>query len=240
MSDDFLIRSAPQVPAGLEDRIGARLAEPTTLPPRRPWGIRGALQWSRSHRVLAIAIGVALLGACSTGLLRLAGFVFEQRAEPPAPPPAGAHPVAQQAVSRTEALAAIGFKVRIPTWSPEGYGLSDAAMVTLPEEQSPVSEAWQVWLFWEKDAWHQVLLLAFPSEYYRGDALPFGPASVEEITVNGEPAAAVRGNWAPVAGGRWEETLGGNVLWARDGTMYWLQSAWVSLEDLVRMADSQP
>jgi len=240
VNDDFLIRSGPEIPPRLEARIRERLAG---LPasPGRGWrksrGFREAREWLGMHRALALAIGLIVLAGCATGLVRIAGFVFEEGSEPPATPPAGAVPVPQRVVSRGEAMAALSFEVRLPTWAPEGYELTDQVMVTLPEDQASLTEAWQLWLHWENDAGQQVLLLAFPSEYYRGDALEFGPAAVEEIVLDGTPAAAVRGNWGV---GRWEERLGGNVLWVRGDTAYWLQAAWVSLEDLLRMAESQP
>jgi hypothetical protein len=194
----------------------------------------------KGHRLLAIALGLALLASCANGLVRIAGFVFDDSGEPPAETPAGAVPASQRAVSREEAMAALTFEVRLPSWAPEGYELTDGAWVTLPQDQAPLADAWQVWLYWENNARQQVLLLAFPEEHYRGDALEFGRAAVEEIVVNGSPAAAVRGNWGGADRGTWVEALGGNVLWTRGGTTYWLQSAWVSLEDLVRMAESQP
>ncbi len=242
MSDEFLVRSAPPVPTGLDERVRARLTAPRTPPARlwcHPQRVR-ALRWLRGHRLLAIAAGVALLAGCATGLVRIAGFVFDDSGQPPEEPPAGAVPASKRKVSREEAIAALTFEVRLPTWAPEGYELTDRSMLTLPEDQSPLTDAWQVWLYWQNDAGEQVLLLAFPSDHYRGDALEFGPAAAEEIIVNGGPAAVVRGNWGGADGKTWVEALGGNVLWSQGGTTYWLQGAWVSIDDLIRMAESQP
>ena len=241
MNDDFLYMAQPAIPEGLEERIRERIM---TLKVRPGGGrgsrgvLRGAMAWCSQHRVLAAAGVVLLLAACAAGIARgIGGFAFLQSAQPPEAAPEGVEPVPLRGVSRAEALAALSFEVRMPTWVPEGYELSDQAMVTLPAEGSPLSEAWQVWLQWETREGSCILLLAFPSVYYRGDALRFGPESVEEIDLGGRSGAAVRGNWSR-NWTVWNESAGGNVLWVQGDTAYWLQSAWVDLEDLARMARS--
>jgi hypothetical protein len=234
MSDDFLYASRPAVPDGLEEAVWRRLLA------LREGGARerrlaGALSWVERHRAAAIVAGLVLLAGCTAGVLRAGGFVFRESVEQPAPPGTDVVAVPQRVVAREEALAEIPFEVRLPTWVPQGYALSDRAMVTLPEEGSPISEAWQVWLYWERDGGSVILFLAFPSEHYRGDELSFGPESAEEIEIAGQPAAAVRGNWV---GSTWYPNAGGNVLWVSGDTAYWLQSTWVPLEDLIRIAES--
>jgi hypothetical protein len=244
MSDEFLIRARPTLPEGLEARVLARIAaaRARSWPDgRRQHDLQEALSWLRANRLLAIVAGVLLLVGCTTGLLRIAGFVFEPVEAHPTPLP-GVEPVPQRTVPRDQALGAIRFQVDLPTWAPQGFELTDQATVTLPENDAGLEEAWQLWLYWENEIGSDLLLLAFPAEFYRGDALPFGPGAVEEIDLNGIPAAVVRGNWAPrgAEGVTWEASLGGNVLWVRGETAYWLQSRSVSLDDLIRMAASVP
>ena len=242
MNDRFLTMMELPIPAGLEDRIRERIA---ALESGRD-AIRGKgrvlgriVRWSTQHGAVAAGAGLLFLAACTAGIVKIGGFMFAQGATPLVEPPEGVEAVPQRMVSRAEALEAVTFEVGLPTWVPEAYEMTDEAMVTLPSADAPLSEAWQVWLYWEAREGSYILLVAFPSAYYRGDAAQFGPESVQEVDLAGVRGAAVRGNWSG-SGRTWNESAGGNVLWVRGDTAYWIQSSWVQLEDLVHMARSVP
>jgi hypothetical protein len=240
VNDEFLANLELEVPQDLEGRIKMRIRELEGKGDNRrtrDWFHGQVLPRTSRHKALAIAMALILLAACAAGIVRIGGFVIAEGTEPPGEPPAGVEPVPQEIVARSEALEAAPFEVGLPEWVPEGYGPTDRAMVTLPSDGAPLSEAWQVWVYWETREGASILLVAFPSELYRGDALPFGPESAEEVDVEGLEGAAIRGNWGG-DGTEWRESAGGNVLWVRGETAYWLQSTSVSLDDLVRMARS--
>ncbi len=242
VNDEFLTKLRPRVPPDLEARIRQRiraLQREDDDPHKGQWAARRAMDWARCHKAIAIGLTLTLLAACAAGLVRIGGFAIAEGTEPPVEPPEGVEPATQEMVDRMEALAAVSFEVGLPEWVPEGYGMTERAMVTLPSEGSPLSDAWQVWLYWESREGSSVLLVAFPSVRYRGDALRFGPGSGQEVDLGGVRGAAIRGNWG-VDGKVWHESAGGNVLWVRGDTAYWLQSSSVDLEELVRMARSVP
>lgn len=241
MNDGFLYAARPHVPAGLREAVIRRLyvLRQRELEAYRVWRLSGTVAaFIARHRWLAIFALVLVLAACTIGVLRVGRLAFSEVEQLPTEIPNGSVAVPQRLLPVDEVLHGVAFEFGLPSWAPDGYVLSDEAMVTLPEEASRLDEAWQVWLSWRipgDSVGRNVLLLAYPAEYEGSYPVPVGPGAVETVWVGGEKAAVVHGNWI---GGKWEESMGGNVRWIAGETAYWLQSAWVHVDDLVKMASS--
>jgi hypothetical protein len=62
---------------------------------------------------------------------------------------------------------------------------------------------------------------------------------VQEVQVNGQPAALVEGGWDADTG-QWNREAARMLNWMKGSEMYQLHSPGVSVEDLIRMAESIP
>lgn len=235
MSDHFMYAHRPAIPSGIEQRVKVRVMQARTM---RKGPIRDGLEWATQHRLAAVVLLLLLLGACSVGVVRVGGFTFVGlKGTPPETAEPTPHPAFQELVPRTDALSQAPFEVSTPSWVPTGFAPRDRAMVTVPARGASASLAWQVWLYWDRGSYEEILLLAFPTKYYRGASIYLEPGVVRNVDLGGITGAAVQGNWRPNSD-EWVESAGGNVLWVQGDTAYWLQSWWVSLEDLERMAES--
>lgn len=241
MIDDFLYQARPEIPPELAGTILARLNRLSKEPAAVRWYTLAAhsmAKFAAQHKLLATLIVLTLLAACGVGITRIGKLALREVLEYPQETEAVASPVLQRLIPLSEALEDVSFEFRLPAWIPEGYQLREQALVTLPGPNTDVSEAWQVWLYWQKvtaAGVQEVLFLAYPSKYEAGVPVPVGSGSVEAVEIDGNPAALIRGNWL---GSRWEETLGGSLRWVDGETAYWLTSAWVSPDDLLKMAES--
>ena len=63
--------------------------------------------------------------------------------------------------------------------------------------------------------------------------------SVEEVQVNGQPAALVDGGW-DADSGQWDRDSAIILSWMKGEEMYQLHASGTSVEDLIRMAESIP
>lgn len=62
---------------------------------------------------------------------------------------------------------------------------------------------------------------------------------VQEVQVNGQPAALVEGGW-DVDPGQWSREAARMLNWMKGNEMYQLYSPGASVEDLIRTAESNP
>ncbi len=129
----------------------------------------------------------------------------------------------------------------IPSWAPEGYRLYKDN-VYIAGAQSEEFPYLILNLNWRKSTTdHITFIVMYPlGEDDPGWYVPTGV--VEEVTVNGQPAAVVRGTWFEENGEYSVLTSPPILIWKRDGITYRLlaNNRKVSLEDLIRMAESAP
>jgi len=142
--------------------------------------------------------------------------------------------IPEETMSLDEARAVLPFDFSLPTWAPEGFVLQEGVAVALPREM-PYARLW-----WRNDDLHQSIYLEvmYPATDEQRPNWVVGPGSVEEVEVNGQPAALVHGAWNADA-----QEFGGDLLtlmWERDGVYYSLVGMEGQAEDLVRMAGSAP
>ncbi len=127
------------------------------------------------------------------------------------------------------------FPLNLPAWTPDEYALEETVSITrLPDGNMT---AMVTWLGHE----NRLMLHVYSSAQtlMREDGVAVGPRSVEEVQVNGQPAAIVRGAWN--ANTRtWGPDMLISLLWTDDARGYMLSGMdqHVGPADLIKIAES--
>lgn len=133
-----------------------------------------------------------------------------------------------QRVSVTEARKRVPYAFALPTWTPEGAVLTD---------QVEVIDGASVIMYWTTNSEHAFILRTYPPG---GGTGLVGDGSTEAVTVNGQPAALIRGMWDG-ATGQWSRPQFVTLHWTADGVTYELLAntdVGASVGDLLRIAES--
>lgn len=163
-----------------------------------------------------------------------------------------------ETMSLAEARTSLPFSFELPAWVPEGYVLNeqDVVVYDLPTEWGEGSKfiefSWEKALEEQQEVvidgetlYHTRSILHLhiewaPGSEYAGNFL-VGPGGLEELKVNGEPAALVRGAWNADTN-EWgaEEML--MLRWQKGDIVYSLSviEHGMSVEELVQVAESIP
>jgi hypothetical protein len=247
-NDDFLragrTRPRPEFTASLYRRLGPASAEP--LPTHRrffPMSLSRFLAPKRlALGLLALVAALALTLVASpvaraqlAGVLRtLGGVSFNEVDAHPGAASGAPVTVPHQTLTIAEAQSSLGFDLSLPAWAPSGYALQNDVTVFSFDNGA---------LTFARLAWYgdmgQVIGLQVESP---GSATwQVGPDSLEETTVNGQPAAVLRGMWNADTS-EWVRTSAITLSWDRGAVTYHLSSSdgSTSAQTLVQMAESIP
>lgn len=222
----------PAFAAALQERLHA-MKTPTPQPRRAPrlapyvLGGLGAL-------ALALALSPAAQAAVQQAIQTIGGMTFiTAPVSPSANQPAAAEEEVASVPSETLGLEAaqarLPYELRLPAWTPDGYvwdgqvvveDFGDAVMAHTtwsgPEnaglwmDVSPASTNWVV-----------------------------GEPGAEEVLVNGQPAGLVRGGWNADTN-QWDESFGTTLHYQHNGVRYQIHGYNLSVETLIRVAESIP
>jgi hypothetical protein len=223
MNDKFLFENRPEVNQQFADqlyqKLTTRISETEVLMNTRKQS--RSFKWQ--YALVALLITAVLLFTFSAPvrakaleLIRLvAGFNIQEQSESPLAfmdDPESTVEITVYPVL-TEQLADLlknpPFSYELPTWVPDGYTLNQ-------EIGKSVSGSW-ISLGWgSPDGLTSYELLV--EKEYNGYTLPAGEGSAEEITINGQPAYLVRGDWG--ADGQWDPRGGITIGWQLDGHFY--------------------
>ena len=239
MNDEFLtrFRKPPrrEFAAALYQRITAPMNTQRKFPFRR--------------FTFAAAIGVALIAALAfspaaraafNGLIRqIGGITYLEPEDDPNHRPlleSEVTIVPEERLSLEQARTRISFDIELPTWTPEGYSMSQTVRVTyFPHETLGTNPF--VYITWVKstDGGGQIELVVSQPVSWVIDL-----DHLEEVQINGQPAGLTGGSWNYDTGA-WDTTYNDLTLtWMHNDVMYLLRSSGASVEDLIRMADSIP
>lgn len=236
-----------QVPANLDpwDTIRARLQSDKQS---RRWTWRKPL----AHLSLALAalfLVLTIIIAASPDVRAQVGKVFKRIAGisfmqtdrlPDAEVPALV--LNGEMVSLEQARKMVPYVLELPSWVPEGFAFEkDVRVIPRGDLTSKSLGTWSVpvALVWRNGQGHAIVL---SEQLSRGwGTIQIGPNSAEEIKINGQPAVLIHGMWD----GRtkeWSHTSMLQLTWRREGVGYRLSSSdrWVSVNDLIRIAESIP
>ena len=157
----------------------------------------------------------------------------------------------RELVSLEEAQAGLDFEILMPSVLPEGYAFLGAAPT--PELPSGMPGGAKAPPDLPKTKPPQVVILVFgnsdgeglmlsemlmrtPAPAGAAVPLPAGEGSVQEVTVNGQPAQYVEGMWSPSG---WVSEGNHQLHWQNDeGIMFDLMSSTLGLDDLLPVAES--
>jgi len=249
MDDDFLYRCRPDVRPEFAESLYKTLA--STQP-----GILEPARTRHGSRFLLFAIALALFGAAlvtaiptvraqTIEFIKHIGdmtFVLVDLNRLPTPPPVptlaeGETPVGPEPTINVErALELFPIKLTLPTWIPAGYVLSDQVFFEHNKYRDSATFTWNNPRLVTPTAWN------FPISLYVGYP---GPGVGEEVprnllqetTVNGIPAAIVRGGMNGMTG-KYDIPII-RLMWIdHDATYEMTAPDSTSPEDLIRMAES--
>jgi hypothetical protein len=143
--------------------------------------------------------------------------------------------VSSNEMSLDEARAVLPFTVDLPAWVPEGYVLEET--VSIPRF---LDGKGRVFIHW--DATQKPLLeLEIEDHSPEESNWVVGEGSIEEVLVDGEPAALVRGGWNADAK-QWEDRGQIHLYVSHKGLTYIFSTIGneISIDELIRIAESLP
>jgi len=168
-------------------------------------------------------------------------FTEMERREPAEPPINPSSHITAKVIPLAEAQAALPFPIKLPSWAPEGFSLQEEEVwlydtTTLPGYNPDDPYPLRVTLSWANPNTTPWGVIFFSIDYPVTVRAEVGPGSVEEVDINGKPAALIHGGWFE---GEWQDIIV-SLEWTEDLTAYELQcpAGVVSPEDLIRMAGS--
>jgi hypothetical protein len=149
--------------------------------------------------------------------------------------------------SREETETAVGFKLHIPAYIPKGLELVsiDYRQTKVGERGGSWENTWAVIMYWRES----YTVLGVPQTPYKtlglqqirhlGKDYHFKVAeeAVQPITVKGRPAIYIEGTWME---GKWRRDLERSIAWSDDQFAFQLWSNDLSLEELIKVAESMP
>lgn len=146
---------------------------------------------------------------------------------------------ALQLISLEEAQKTCPFTIAMPTTLPEGYTFKGVlSLPTPPQTDNPSPTAdlpFLVTLVFENKSGD--LLTLTEARLPIAVEMPIGKGSGQEVTVNGRPGLYIQGAWTPEG---WDQNANYHQLhWeGEDGLSYDLISAYLGLEELLKVAES--
>ena len=246
MNDEFLIQYRRTPHRAFADDLYAQLTQE-----RRPAGYARlvstpARRFAAGLAALCLIAATVLLAApgarATVGqLIRTIGGITFDFTTPP-PDSSGATIIPERVVSLAEARAMLPFELRLPAWAPDGFVLQEDQvriwLHTSGTERQTVSFTWLDPT--HPQSIHMYIDIDHPASSW-GQWLVGSESSVEEVVINGQPGALVRGGWE---NGQWQSERNMALLWQPEGAeaTYMLfcttQFTQVTLEDLIHMAES--
>lgn len=243
--DDFLSAGRARPRPAFAQALYRRISQPPLPKPVGRFTMTTMTRFFPQRLALGLLAGVAALGlflaaspvarAQLAGVLRVVGGVTYNEVDPqPGPAPAGEPgTVPSQTLPLAEAQASLPFALDLPAWAPAGFILQDDVVVeSFPNGPTFARVAWY------SDTGRVIDLRV---EHPGTATWEVGPDSLEETTVNGAPAAILRGMWNADTGA-WERSSAVILSWRHGDATYHLSSSDGSTNPqvLVQMAESIP
>jgi hypothetical protein len=140
--------------------------------------------------------------------------------------------VPQETLLLEEAQARLPYLIRLPTWMPDGFKMGTLARIDYFPGAGP-----QVTITWYgSDSKVGNIDLTI---YAQRINWLVETDDIQEVEVNGQPAALISGSW-DADSGQWSRESGLVLNWMKGNEMYQLHSMGAAAEDLIRVAESIP
>jgi hypothetical protein len=140
--------------------------------------------------------------------------------------------VPRETLSLEQAQARLPYTIHLPSWTPDGFKMGSVAWIDHFPGAGP-----QVTITWygsDPNVGNIDLTIYAQRINWLVDT-----DDLQEVEVNGEPAALVVGSW-DADRGRWDQGAARMLSWMKGKEMYQLYSIGAAVEDLIRMAESIP
>jgi hypothetical protein len=236
MNDEFLTRFRKSPSREFSEALYKRINAPMNM--KRTPIVR--------RFIFATALGMALVAALAfspsaraafNGLMVQIGEMFffepDETASQATPlPESQVTIVPEERLPLAEAQAKLPYSVHLPTWVPDGFTMGSAVRIYYFPGAGP-----QVTITWygsDPTVGHIDLTI-----YAQRIDWLVETDDVQEVEVNGQPAALVVGGW-DAGTGQWDHGAARMLNWMRGDEMYQLHSFGAPVEDLIRMAESIP
>jgi hypothetical protein len=228
MSDEFLYQqlSAPP-PRELARALYAKIDRPVKTPVRVLFLRRLALGFTALLLALALTLAVSpgARAYLAAFVREIGGLSFE---ESDLYPGGGGpvHTVPTEIISFADVQAGLPFPIGLPAWVPDGMIPREDVSVTLfSDEFTPVEISWG-----NGQAGFAMTVMQPVSVYV-------GRGSIEEVLVDGRPAALIRGGW-DYDRQEWNDSLALTLEWELGDHIYRLETATLDAATLIRIAES--
>jgi hypothetical protein len=236
MNDDFLTRFRKPPPREFSEALYKRINVHMNTkgnPSLRRLTFAAALCMAL---IAALAISPNVRAAFNGLIVEIGGMIFFESEEPetPATPLPESHItlVPEEFLPLVEAQAKLPYTISLPTWVPDGFKMGTSVRVSYFPGGPPHAS---ITCYGSDPNVGNIELLISGSQV----SWEVDTASVEEVEVNGQPAALVAGTWSADTG-RWDNQSALTLSWLKGDAMYQLYSPGASAEDLIRMAESIP
>ena len=236
MNDDFLTRYRKSPPRGFSEALYKRINVPMNMkrtPPLRRFSFAAALGLAL---IAALAFSPSARAAFNGLIVEIGEMVFfepDETASQATPlPESQVTIVPEETLPLAEAQAKLPYSVSLPAWVPDGFKMGSVVRISYFPGAGP-----QVTITWygSDPKIGNIDLTIFAQ---RIDWL-VETDDVQEVGVNGQPAALVLGGW-DVDMNRWNDEAARMLNWMKGDEMYQLHSPGAAVEDLIRMAESIP
>ncbi|MEK7326785.1 MAG: hypothetical protein AAB217_16195 [Chloroflexota bacterium] len=184
---------------------------------------------------LALAVSPAARAAVSALIKEIGGISFNETDQYPGFGDATPALAPEETMSLAEAQTALPFTLGLPTWVPQGFVQDEMVQLSqFSEHYRPLTISWRKAT---AGGGEELIRLSL----WQGDVdWIVGPDSVDKVLVNGEPAGLTRGVWNANTQ-QWDANSRNLTLtWTKSDVTYQLWAFSVSVEDLIRMAESIP
>lgn len=235
MNEDFLTRHRKSPPRDFSEALYKRIN--MQMNTRRSFRFRRFTFAAAlcAALIAALAFSPAARAAFNGLIVNIGGMIFfepDESASPATPlPESRVTLVPEEVLSLAEAEAKLPYPIRLPTWAPDGFRMGTSVRISYFPGAAP-----------------QVTITWYGSDRTVGniDLLVWGQKvdwlvetdDVQEVQVDGQPAALVGGSWNADTG-QWDGS-DLTLSWMKGDQMYLLRSPGAPAEDLIRMAESIP
>lgn len=236
MSDDFLTRFRKPPRRGFSEALYERINIPMNAQRKFPFR---RLTFAASlciALVAALAFSPRVRAAFNDLVIEIGGMTFfesdESESHATPLPESMITIVPEEILPLAEAQARLPYTISLPTWVPDGLKMSGSVRISYFPGGPP--QAQLTWYGSDPNVSHINLVIFGKRVSWLVDT-----DSVEEVEVNGQPAALVGGSW-DYDTGRWNSEVALTLSWMKGEEMYQLHSTGAATEDLIRMAESIP
>jgi hypothetical protein len=237
MNDGFLTRYRKSPPREFSEALYKRIK--VQMNPRKRFPFR-RLTFAAAlcaALVTALAFSPAVQAAFNGLIVEIGGMTFfepdETESQATPLPESQVTIVPQEILPLAEAQARLPYDIRLPTWVPDGFKMGTSVRVAhFPGFATP--EVTITWYGSDPDVGNIDLTI-----YGQRVNWLVETDNVQEVEVNGQPAALVEGGWDADTN-QWSGEAARMLNWMKGSEMYQLHSPGASAEDLIRMAESIP